>query len=250
MAVGGDLAVPGVRLGDDGVHLLLGQLGDVHRIGQGEHAARGHELDEVGAILDLIAHRRAAFRRAVADPLDGAGRLDAVRREGGLVGVPARRADGVVGDQHARPFRDPGVDGVAQAERHVVDRADVAHGGEAGLQGPPGVEGGVVGLLGGEAHDVLEEVAVPVVRHLHVEVDVGVDEAGQEGRVAEVDHPRAGRRRQVLADLGDVIPLDDHHAGGQGALRGGGEDARGLEHDRRGGRPGGRSGNPGQRHPH
>ena len=44
VAVRRHLASPGVGLGDDGVHLRLGQLGRVDRVGEREHAARRHTL--------------------------------------------------------------------------------------------------------------------------------------------------------------------------------------------------------------
>ena len=69
VAVRRDLAAPVVRLGDDGIHFFLGQLRIVHRIRQRQHAARGHELDHVGAELDLIAHGGAAFFGTVAHAL-------------------------------------------------------------------------------------------------------------------------------------------------------------------------------------
>ena len=43
-----------------------------------------------------------------------------------------------------------------------------------------------------------------------------VDEAGQAGRVRQVDRPRAGRRGQVLADGGDAAVRDLHVDGGRG----------------------------------
>ena len=67
MRVRRDLAAEHVRRIDDrlhllGEHLLIQSAGDV-----AVHAARCGELDDVGALRDLLAHRAAAFVRAVAE---------------------------------------------------------------------------------------------------------------------------------------------------------------------------------------
>jgi len=167
-----------VRFLGDGVHLLLRQLGRVDRIGQREHAARGHEFDDVGAVLDLVAHRGAALVGAVADAVDRPALRHAARgRDRVAVAVSAGGADGVDGGEDARPRRQPGVDGVAQADVDVVLGADVPHRGEAGLEGLLRVRAGVEGLLRRLAHHALEEVEVEVVARLAGEMHVRVDES-------------------------------------------------------------------------
>ena len=69
---------------------------------------------------------------------------------------------------------------------------------------------------------------------------MGVDEAGQERRVAEVDHRRAPRgHRQPRPHGLDLAPLDDHHPVAPRAIAAAVEQPRGLE-DGDGGRRGGR----------
>src|SRR5207244_2655629 len=60
------------------------------------------------------------------------------------VAVAAGGADGVAGDEHARPDDDAAVDGVAQRRRHEVAAAEIAHRREAGAHHAPRV------LRGGE----------------------------------------------------------------------------------------------------
>ena len=126
--------------------------------------------------------------------------------------MAAGRADSVDGDQHPRPHGDAGVDGVPQPHVHVIPGADVAHRGEAGIQSSLGVAGGVQRLLRRKAEAVVVESLVVVVLELEGEVDVGIDEARQEGRVAEIDHPRTRRHRDAVAGRGDRAALDHHDA--------------------------------------
>ena len=217
VAVRRRLASPGVGLLHDGVHLRLRQLRVVHRIAQGEHAARGHELDDGGAVLDLPAHRLAALVGAVADAaLDALGGHAVGRKRIG-VRVTAARADGVEGKDHPRPGHGAALDGVVQAEVDELGGAQVADGGEARVERAPGVLGGVLRLLGGPAQEDVHLVAVPALPRLEGDVRVRVDEAGQKRGVAEVDDLRARRRR--AAHLRDALVLHHHQAGPhQGAL--------------------------------
>ena len=61
------------------LHLLERVLRHADRVALGEHAARRADLDDVGAVLHLIAHGLARFVRAVGDA-------------GPVVGVHERRA--------------------------------------------------------------------------------------------------------------------------------------------------------------
>src|SRR4029078_12313253 len=121
------------------------------------------------------------------------------------------------------------VDGVAQPEAEVVAGADVAHGGEARLEGLLRVHAGVKGLLRRLAHDALEEVEVEVLARLEGEVDVGVDEAGQQRDVAEVDDLRAGGDGDV--DAGNAVAGDDDGGVGDDVVGGAVEETGGFEGD-------------------
>ena len=72
VGVGSDFSLPLVRFGDDRGQLLGRQLRHVDGIGLGEHAARGADLDDVGAPLHLVAHGLAALVGAIADTFNRA----------------------------------------------------------------------------------------------------------------------------------------------------------------------------------
>ena len=125
-------------------------------------SASERTLDDVGAVLHLVAHGGAALVGAVADAFGHAGRAHDVEGKGIAVGVTTGGADGVIGREDARPHGDARADGVAQADVQVLARAEVTDGGEAGVEQRACVRGGVQRLLGGEAHEALELVAVEI----------------------------------------------------------------------------------------
>ena len=95
------------------------------------------------------------------------------------------------GDRDPRPAgHDPGadeeplVDRVAEVDRQERPRADVADGGEAGLQRLPRVHDRREGRVEGR---VLELVDLVVPIGPRPEVRVAVDQAGQDGRARQVD---------------------------------------------------------------
>ncbi len=144
--------------------------------------------------------------------------VDAAGRQEGLEAEHARPVQGfevgeVVGDGAAPEAEvDPGLavgglplgfepggggGGGHRVERHVDDRGDAAGGG-----GPGG---------GGEA--------LPLGAAGLVDVHVGVDQAGEQGGVAEVGHPVAvGRQGAVGGDPRD-LPVPDQHVRGTLAVR-------------------------------
>ncbi len=69
VAVTGDLLAQPVGFVAEGGHLLQGELRGVDLVGQRKDAARGTELDHVGAIFDLIANRLAEPIGAAGDSL-------------------------------------------------------------------------------------------------------------------------------------------------------------------------------------
>ena len=101
-------------------------------------------------------------------------------------------------DQHPRAGDDAPGDRVAQADVEEVAGADVADGREPGLDGAAGVDGRLDGLLGDLAAHGVDEPLVVVGGPLVGQVGVGVDEAGAERRVAQVDHLRAVGDGEVL----------------------------------------------------
>ena len=71
MGVRGHLAAQPVRVGDDGLHLFEGVLRGLRIVALRQHAAGGADLDQVGAVLDvlphLVLHGGDAVGHAVAD---------------------------------------------------------------------------------------------------------------------------------------------------------------------------------------
>ena len=62
-------------------------------------------------------------------------------------------------------------------------------------------------------------------------MDVGVDQAGQQGAVAEIDDFGAGGMRDGGADFGDAVALDEDFAGRNDFAGFDFEEARGVEDD-------------------
>jgi len=121
--------------------------------------------------------------------------------------VAAGRADRVGRGHDARPDDVAGLDRLAQADVVVVGRADVAHGGEPGLEREPGV-------LGRDHRPERvgeQEIVVAGVQRRRAEVDVHVDQAGEQGHARERDARRPGGHGvALLADLRDPA-IDDRH---------------------------------------
>src|SRR5262245_9738402 len=56
VSVSCDLSTEAMRVGRDGLKFRLGKLGSLRIVALGKHAASGTDLDEVGAILDVLTH--------------------------------------------------------------------------------------------------------------------------------------------------------------------------------------------------
>jgi predicted LPLAT superfamily acyltransferase len=112
VGVGGDLHVGHVRLVDDRLHLLEGQLLGARRVAAREDAAGGADLDHPRAVLAHGAHLMAALLGTVDQ---GRALLVHRGREECLVAVPAGRAQRI-GRRHDPRARDEAlVDRLAQA---------------------------------------------------------------------------------------------------------------------------------------
>ncbi len=164
-------------------HLLFAEFLDVE-VGDGVHdAAGGHELDPVGAILDVAAHDVVDVVDGVGDVL-AAGKLQ-VGREGSAVAVAAGDGDAAAGGGDAGAEDDAALDGVAQGELRVVGRtfAGVADGGESVIEPEAQVvDAPERGLRNGGA-----QVGGEVLRGgVGEDVAVGVDEAGEHGVVGQI----------------------------------------------------------------
>ena len=185
-----------------GIHLEL--AGGALLLGV-KHAARDHELDEVGALrargLDL-----------------GQGLVDAVGRDGDRSRhVATRDRDALVGSQDARGLQHAGSRGVAHAGVEVAQAADGTDGGDSAVQlqtrvlGHKAVGHGTREAVG---HDLLYQGLVVALLLLRLavahQVDVHVDETGRKVGARQVE----GLATREIGlphgtDLGDVAALDD-----------------------------------------
>ena len=157
VAVRGGLLFPQVRLVDDRRRFVGSQLGHVDRIAERKHAARDHELDHVGAVLELPADRVAALVGPGADArLDAEGR-EVKRRGGRLICVAAARPDRVFRDQHPRTLGETELDAALQAEVRQVGGGQVSHRRDSAQQRAARVDPRLQRLLGGEPDHPLDE---------------------------------------------------------------------------------------------
>ena len=209
--VRGDAQPAPVRLVDDRAQFLVRIVLRARRSRQRHHAARAADLDQLGAVFDLVAHRLADLVDSVGDAfLDR--QLQHVRCERGehrRIQMPAGRGDRVPGRHHPRPVDPARVDGLAQRDVEQVaagldEQPEVAHRGEPGAQRAAGIADraqhprrrivldlGQPGLLAAPAHQ---------------EVDLHVHQAGQQDRSPRsISSPsgvchrrrRSGRRRSA-----------------------------------------------------
>ena len=198
LGVAGAAFVEAMRLADAGLH-LLGRIMRILRIDAlGHHAAGRHDLHQVGAGMDLLAHRLHHLVDAVGDPA-------------GAVAVAAGHADHAAGAAHGRPQEAAGVDRVADGELDVVLAAAVAHRGDAALERALHKLHAADGDLGG-AHAILHRAGIAL--GAGQRMDVAVDQAGDQGAARGVD-PLAGKARELTGrcDALDLAALfQDRHA--------------------------------------
>ena len=193
VGVGGDREAVPVRLVDQRHEVVGGELPAVDVGARGQEAAGSHHLDDVDAALRVLAD--GVPHPALGDPTEE-------------VAVPARRGD----RRPRRHDRGEAGAGLAQAQGEVVAVTEVAHRGDARAQ----LGGG--GLRHRLQHGVVvarSEGGDRVEPRVEREVHVGVDQAGQQGGVAEIEHLGIGGGR-AGADLGDPPVLDEHERVGVG----------------------------------
>src|SRR5262249_8371278 len=138
--------------------------------------------------LLLIADGFAALFRPIADTLDGSDRFDEFGWKRRLVAMSACGPDRMRCGQNARPFRDASVDGIAQPHIEELVCAHIPDGLESGRGGAPAVQPRVVSMFAGEAEDALVEAVVIILRKLRCQMNVRVNESGQNGRISQIDH--------------------------------------------------------------
>ena len=127
--------------------------------------------------------------------------------------MTAGGADGVDGDQHPRAGNLAGGNGVAQTDIDVIARSHIANRREAGHKSAAHDIDGIQRAL----RDIfLEGVQFPdaVVALVWVsQVRVRIDQAGEEGGIAEIDGFGAGGECRLGAG-GDDLTIGDHDEAG------------------------------------
>ena len=182
---------------------------DDFAVGREAEAVGAVDFDEVGAVIELFADGFARFPGAV-DGLNADGNGDLGRIT--FQAVATGGGDAARGNFHARAGNQALVDGVANiyVAIHGAFGFDVAQGGEAGFEGAFCAERGedsavLPGLL---EEDVVVFGDVSCVDH---DVGVAIDEAGEDGGLAEVDDVGASGDLDLVGgrDSGDFFALDD-----------------------------------------
>ena len=178
--------VQAVELGGiaDGLHLLKAHLLGIDGGAQAHHAAGGHILDQIGAVLDVVAHRLDQLVRAVAHTR---GSVHLIVQVGAVmvIGMAAGGGNGCAGCHQTRAPVLAAVDGVPHCLIGKAVAAYHAQGGEAahqvevrGLEAAQGPVGnGLKRLLDGG-------VGLAVHRKMHM----AVAQARGDKLSGEVDH--------------------------------------------------------------
>ena len=210
VGMGQHIGLAPARLRDDGADLVLGVAEGADRIGRRSDAAGRHDLDLVGAHLQLLAHRPAHVIDAVgnarqrADAHAAGARCVAgeVVRAGAHVAVAAGLAERAAGDEQPRTVGQTGLDRLLQ---RMAGAAGVAHGGEAAPQHA--------------AQQQRRAQRHQHVRHVHllrqIELDgdrmhMQVDQAGHQRLALEIDGAVGLHLERPVGDLLDQIVLDQH----------------------------------------
>jgi hypothetical protein len=118
MRVRGHLAAQAVRIGHHGLQFLEAVLAGLRIVALGQHAAGGAHLDQIGAVLDVLAHVLLHGGDAVGDAFGGGmvfGRQEVV------VAVAAGDAERRSAHLHVRTRNVARVDVVAQSYIGVPD---------------------------------------------------------------------------------------------------------------------------------
>ena len=203
-----DLAALRCGLVDGGLDLVERQRRVVRLVAWRKDAARGAELDPVGAGADHLAHAKAHRLDAVDDHVRPVGQRDV---EVGAahemrVGVAARLAERADRDEHARTREVAGIDRHPDSRRRagrVADRRE-----SRVERAPRGSH---------RAHQLERRRRGQLAREVEAftevgEVDVAVDEAREQREAGGVDRLGVARHLSSLAPAGlrDAAVLDEH----------------------------------------
>src|SRR5262249_948511 len=196
------------RLLDGRSHFLYRVLRGVQLVAGRHGAARGHDLDLVHVVTELLARGLPDLVGPVGDHADHADAaahgLDPLRAAA-LVAVAAGLRQHAAGHQHSWPGEETRADRFAQAvvcSARVANRREALH--ERLLDAPEGLR-----------HDEARRIVAMLLRGVAVDradVDVGVGQPGHEGPPLEVERLHLALQRSDLAraeHVLDALALDD-----------------------------------------
>lgn len=147
----------------------------------GEDAAGGAHLDEIGSILDDLAHLGAGGPGTIGD------RFGFMFEFGGeqiVIAMPAGDAQGRAGDEHTWAGHIALGDRIAKGDICVAGSPQVAHGRESRLKRPPRVGGTVKRLARhGDAQG-----PIPRMLRIRRQMHVHINEPGQHRQAVEIQH--------------------------------------------------------------
>ena len=180
VGVGGDFAAEFVGFGGDGLKFFEGILRRAREIALAENPSGRANLDDVGSVLDDVAHFGAGSPGTIGNAeffvviFIGKQIVVAV-----AAGDAERRARGA----HARAFDVAIVDGVAESDVGETSCADVADGGKTGAQS----QAGIFDAGDGFARNGDAEACVTVGGGIGGEMCVDVNKAGETGGGGKID---------------------------------------------------------------
>ena len=203
MGMGSHLQAQHVRLIHQRVHFGLGVLLGANAGTDREDAAGGAIFDHFGAAPVQFTHLLAHAIR----PISNAGAIkDIIGRQFVAVTMPAGGTDGIGGWHDAWAGDGAALDRHFQGKIGVIAGTDIAHGGEARINGAFGHGGAQHGPERGRIAERLH----PRQRGIAGQVHVHVDQAGQNSQRAQIDALAIGHRQFALpADLGDAAIFND-----------------------------------------
>ena len=192
---------------DHGPQLFIGVLLRAHRPFEGKHPGGSGGLDDLGAVLDLVTYRPDDFIHTVGNSLFRASLQDA-GSEAARVAVAARYRETVGSRPDSGSHHEPAINGAHQGDTREAFRARIAHGGKTRQQRPARVEDALQRRVD---RSFTSYAGKGVGAELAGQVDVHVDQAGQQGEVPKVDDVGIVRNFARAHRL-DAAVFNDHHS--------------------------------------
>ena len=196
-----------VRGLDDADHLVVAELLKIAGVADREHATGGGELDQIRAVLVLVADGLRGFLRRVDDAVLPGGVVAEVRAQATLIAMPTGDAQRVSRCPDARPRDHAFVNRTFERHVRAALGANVPDGREACLERSLRV--------GRRTHCIVDRVERHcfddgVLGAFARDVRVRIDEARHDRRAAEIDDLRTLRWYEPVLDPDDPIAGDQN----------------------------------------